>query len=83
MGRTIAAEMRPCTVPDSTFSTATNQMGQGAWTRSSISRVKPNSWAMLRAMDCTPWNMMERPTTPGTSTVAKADSATVPCPPMP
>jgi len=24
---------------------------------------------MLKAMDCTPWNMTERPTTPGTSTV--------------
>jgi len=38
MGKTIAAEMRPCTVPDRTFSTATNQIGHGAWTRSSISR---------------------------------------------
>ena len=60
---------------------ATSQMGHGACTRSSISRVKPNSWAMLRAMDCTPWNMTEIPTTPGTSTVANADSAAMPPPP--
>ena len=62
---------------------ATSQIGQGAWTRSSISRVKPNSWAMARAMDCTPWNMTEMPTTPGTRIVAKADCCTGPRPPMP
>ena len=35
---------------------------------------------MLSAMDCTPWNMIEMPTTPGTSTVAKlaAPSAWLP-----
>ncbi len=62
---------------------ATSQMGQGACTRSSISRVKPNSCAMARAIDCTPWNMTEMPTTPGTRMVANADSAAAPCPPMP
>ena len=60
---------------------ATRAMGQGACTRSSISLVKPNSWAMASAIDCTPWNMIEMPTTPGTRTVAKADSAAVPFPP--
>ncbi len=81
MGRTMTAEMRPCTAPDRTLAMATSQMGQGAWTRSSISRVKPNSWDMTRATDCTPWKRMEIPTTPGTSRVAKADSATGPPPP--
>ena len=65
----------------STLAIATSQMGQGAWTRSSISRVKPNSCAMASAIDCTPWNITEIPTTPGTRTVANADCAAVPCPP--
>ena len=81
MGRTMAAEIRPCTEPDSTLDMATSQIGHGAWTRSSISLVKPNSWAIWSATDWTPWNMIEIPTTPGTSTVANADSATRPCPP--
>ena len=64
---------------------ATNQMGQGAWTRSSISRVKPNSCASGMATAWIPWNMIDSPTTPGTSAVAKADSAPgMPlAPPMP
>ena len=33
---------------------------------------------MASAMDCTPWNMMEIPTTPGTRIVAKSDSEAVP-----
>jgi hypothetical protein len=36
---------------------------------------------MASAIDCTPWNMTEIPTTPGTRMVAKADSAAVPFPP--
>ena len=67
--------MSPCTPPEITLEMATNQMGHGAWTRSSISRVKPNSWARGMATAWIPWNMMESPTTPGTRTVAKADSA--------
>ncbi len=65
----------PWAAPDSTLAMATSQMGHGACTRSSISRVKPNSCAMARAIDCTPWNMTEIPTTPGTRIVANADSA--------
>ena len=86
MGRTMAAEMSPCAPPEITLEMATNQMGHGAWTRSSISRVKPNSWASCMATAWMPWNMMESPTTPGTRTVAKADSAPgmleapMPCP---
>ena len=68
----MAADSSPWAAPDRTLATATSQMGQGAWTRSSISRVNPNSWAMARATDCTPWNMIEIPTTPGTRMVAKA-----------
>ena len=71
--------------PEITLEMATSQMGQGACTLSSISRVKPNSWAIGMATAWMPWNMMERPTTPGTRTVAKADSAPgMPlAPPMP
>ena len=54
---------------------ATSQMGHGACTRSSISRVKPNSCASGIATAWIPWNMIDSPTTPGTRTVAKADSA--------
>ena len=77
------ADSTPCAAPESTFAIATSQIGQGACTRSSISRVKPNSWAMASAMDCTPWNMTEMPTTPGTRMVANADCCAEPCPPMP
>ena len=83
IGSTMMAEITPWAAPDSTLATATSQIGHGACTRSSISRVKPNSWAMASAIDCTPWNMTEMPTTPGTRMVANADSAAVPCPPMP
>ena len=78
MGSTMTAESRPWNVPERTLAIATNQIGQGAWTRSSISRVYPKSWDICRATDWTHWNMIEIPSTPGTSTVANADSATVP-----
>ena len=74
IGRTIAAEMMPWIIPESTFSKATSQIGHGACTRSSISRVKPNSCARSRATDWTPWNMIEIPTTPGTRIVANGIS---------
>ena len=61
----MAADIMPWAAPDSTLAIATSQIGQGACTRSSISRVKPNSCAMASAIDCTPWNMTEIPTTPG------------------
>ena len=83
MGRTMMAEITPCMAPDKTLAMATSQMGHGAWTRSSISRVKPNSCAICSATAWTPWNMMEIPTTPGTSTVANADEAAPPPPPVP
>ncbi len=83
IGRTMTADSTPWAAPDSTLAMATSQIGQGACTRSSISRVKPNSWAMLSAMDCTPWNMTEIPTTPGTRIVANADCWASPWPPMP
>jgi hypothetical protein len=53
MGSTMIADSTPWAAPESTFSTASSQIGQGACTRSSISRVKPNSWAMASAIDCT------------------------------
>ena len=80
IGSTMAADRTPCAAPESTLAIATSQIGHGAWTRSSISRVKPNSCAMFSAIDCTPWNMTEIPTTPGTRIVAKADCATVAVP---
>ena len=70
----MVAESMPWMLPESTLAIATSQIGQGAWTRSSISRVKPNSWESCSATDCTPWNMIEIPTTPGTRTVANEDS---------
>ena len=79
----MAADSMPWAAPESIFSTATSQIGQGACTRSSISRVKPNSWAMASAIDCTPWNMTDMPTTPGTRMVAKADCCGAVPPPMP
>src|SRR4029077_9984874 len=72
IGSTMAADSIPWAAPDSTLAIATSQIGQGAWTRSSISRVKPNSCAMFSAIDCTPWNMTEIPTTPGTRMGATA-----------
>ncbi len=51
IGSTMIADRMPCTAPDSTLAIATSQIGQGAWTRSSISLVKPNSWAIDSAMD--------------------------------
>ena len=85
MGRTMAAESSPCAAPEITLEMATSQIGQGAWTLSSISRVKPNSCAIGIATAWIPWNMIESPTTPGTRTVANADSApgTPLAPPMP
>src|SRR5215470_19791452 len=73
IGRTMIADRTPCAAPDSTLAMATSQMGHGAWTRSSISRVKPNSCAIASAIDCTPWNMTEMPITPGSRIVANAD----------
>ena len=81
MGRTIAAESKPWAPPEMTLEMATSQIGHGACTRSSISRVNPNSCASGIATAWMPWNMIERPTTPGTRTVAKADSAAAPPPP--
>ena len=75
IGNTMAAEISPCAPPEITLEIATSQIGQGACTRSSISRVKPNSCASGMATAWMPWNMMASPTTPGTRTVAKADSA--------
>src|SRR5689334_24485317 len=81
IGSTIAAENTPWAAPDSTLAIATSQIGHGACTRSSISRVNPNSCAMFSAIDWTPWNITEMPTTPGTSTVANADDAAADWPP--
>src|ERR1039458_5843241 len=84
IGNTITAASAPCTAPESTLAIATSQIGHGDWTRSSISRVYPNSVDICKATAWIPWNMIEIATTPGTSTVAKWDSATGPAPaPMP
>ena len=77
------ADSTPWAAAESTLAMATSQIGQGACTRSSISLVKPNSWDMASAIDCTPWNITEIPTTPGTRMVANADCAVVPWPPIP
>ena len=44
----MTADDQPWAAPDSTLAMATSQIGHGACTRSSISRVKPNSWDMLQ-----------------------------------
>ena len=83
MGSTMTAEIKPWMAPERTLAAATSQMGHGAWTRSSISRVNPNSWDICKATGCTPWNMTEIPTTPGMSTVANAeDAAALGVPPL-
>src|SRR5450759_1898481 len=81
IGNTITAASTPCTEPDSTLETATSQIGHGACTRPSISRVYPNSVDSCNATAWIPWNMIEIATTPGTSTVANSDSDTFPPPP--
>ena len=40
----MAADRTAWAAPDRTLAMATSQIGHGAWTRSSISRVNPNSW---------------------------------------
>ena len=49
MGSTMMAEINPWAPPEMTFEIATSQIGQGACTRSSISRVNPNSCANCMA----------------------------------
>ena len=58
--------MMPWIPPATIFSIATPEMESGAITRSSISRVKPNSVTRGKATACTPWNMHAIATTPGT-----------------
>ena len=61
----MAAASTPWMAPETTLATATSHTGHGACTRSSISRVKPNSCDSCMATAWMPWNMMEMPTTPG------------------
>jgi hypothetical protein len=82
MGKTMIPASRHCKAPATIFSTATIDAGSGASTRSSISRVKPNSCTSGRATAWMPWNRIEVATTPATSRVEKT-SAPSPVPPTP
>src|SRR5271170_69557 len=63
-----------CKALKQTFSTATAATGRGHMTRSSISRVTPNSEASDRATPAMPLNMMATAIRPGSWMVAKEES---------
>ena len=69
IGNTSSALTAPLSAPAVTFSIATRSTGIGARTRSSISRVYPNSCTIGSATDWMPWKMIASPTTPATSAV--------------
>ena len=58
-------------------------IGSGASTRSSISRVYPNSCTIGSATDWMPWKMIASATTPATSSVENVRSRRRPAPPTP
>ena len=59
IGKTTSAAISAWIAPDATFSIATAHTGIGASTRSSISRVYPNSCTIGSATDWMPWKMIE------------------------
>ena len=73
MGKTITAASAACMAPKRIFSNATRDVGSGAITRSSISRVWANSFTRGSPTAWIPWNMMATATRPGSSTVPKLD----------
>ncbi len=82
IGKTSSAAKSPLNAPEITFSMATSETGIGASTRSSISRVYPNSCTIGSATDWIPWNMIESPMTPATRRVENS-AAAAPEPPTP
>jgi len=64
-----------CTAEKTIFSMATAATGRGHITRSSISRVTPNSCASGSATAAMPENMMATAIRPGRSTVEKLPPA--------
>src|SRR3954452_30839 len=83
IGNTTTAAKIPWMAPATIFSIATPLIDSGAITRSSISRVNPNSVTSGRATDCTPWNMHAIATTPGTNRLENVDSPADPPTPSP
>ncbi len=83
IGKTISAANSPCSAPETIFSMATSDTGSGASTRSSISRVTPNSVTMGRATAWMPWNSTARPITPATSRVENSAAPVAPPTPWP
>ena len=71
MGKTRTAASALCMAPKRIFSKATMLVGNGAMTRSSISRVWANSFTSGSPTAWIPWNMMATATSPGSSTVPK------------
>ncbi len=82
IGKTTTAANIPWSPPATIFSIATPEIGSGAITRSSISRVNPNSCTSGSATACTPWNMHAIATTPGTNRLENVVSP-APEPPTP
>ena len=82
-GNTTNAAINPCTAPPRSLPPATAQTGSGAITRSSISRVNPNSWTSGSATAWIPWKMHAIAMTPGTRMLENVDSPWVPPTPWP
>ena len=80
-GNTTAAATRPWTAPAESLPAATAHTGNGAITRSSISRVNPNSCTSGSATAWIPWKMHAIAITPGTRMLE--NSACPDCPPTP
>ncbi len=80
IGNTSNAANKPLNAPVIAFWIATSDTGSGASTRSSISRVYPNSCTIGSATDWMPWKMIARPMTPATSRVENS-AAPAPEPP--
>ena len=78
----MAAATSPWRAPASSFSADTAETGIGAITRSSISRLYPNSCTSGRATAWIPWKMHAIAMTPGTRRLEKFVSPSAP-PPIP
>ena len=82
-GKTTAAAINPWRAPARSFWAATPATGSGAITRSSISRLTPNSCTNGSATAWIPWKMHAIATTPGTSRLENWASPAAPPTPWP
>ena len=81
IGKTSNPATSACTPPAATFSNAMAPTGNGARTRSSISRVKPKSWTSGSATAWIPWKIIVLAMTPPTRSVENLPAPAPP--PMP